>query len=125
MKVGLRQKDGEKKPTRYYSHKQETAVAKKVGGQVTPNSGATLLIKGDVTTNDSTFLIECKTKTKPSKQIAIHKEWIEKNKAEALFMGKHHSTIAFSFGPDEENYYIIDEELFLILCEVLKNESSK
>ena len=74
MKIGLRQKDGEKKPTRFYSKKQEAAVAKTIGGKVTPNSGATLLIKGDVTTNDSTFLIECKTKTKSSKQISIHKE---------------------------------------------------
>ena len=40
-------------------------------------------------------------------------------------MGKHHSAIAFSFGTNEENYYIINEELFLILREVLKNESSK
>ena len=48
------------KPTRYYSRRQETNVAKKLGGKVQPNSGATMFAKGDLVLDD--WLIECKTK---------------------------------------------------------------
>jgi hypothetical protein len=47
-----------------------------------------------------------------SKQISIKKEWLEKNSNEAIFMGKKYSALTFNFGPDEDNYYIIDEYLF-------------
>lgn len=120
IKLKERTKEGEKKPTRYFSSKQENKVAKSLGGRVTANSGATDFSKGDIRT--SKFLLECKTKTTAAKQMAIHKEWILKNRQEAMFMGKPYSAVAFSFGPGEENYYIIDEELFIKLCEVLENE---
>ena len=42
-----RDKGGEKPPTRYYSKKQEDAVAKKFGGSRVKNSGATKFAKGD------------------------------------------------------------------------------
>lgn len=109
-----------KNPTRYYSSKQEKHVAQAIGGQRTPNSGATMFVKGDCY-NDN-WLIECKTKTKPSDSISIKKSWIEKNKEEALFMGKEYSGLAFSFGPDEPNYYIIDEYLFQDLIEYLNSK---
>ena len=59
-----RTKDGEKpKPTRFYSARQEDAVAKVVGGKRTPNSGATDFGgKSDVNISNL-FNIECKTKT--------------------------------------------------------------
>ena len=114
-----REKEGEKKPTRYYSKKQEKTVAENLGGHRQPNSGATMFAKGDVTLDD--WLLECKTKTKPSEQITIHKEWIEKNDKEALFIGKPYNAIAFNFGPDEKNYYIINEELFEELVNFLNN----
>lgn len=106
-------------PTRYYSSKQEHAVAKAVGGQTTSNSGATMWQKGDVLTDQ--FLIECKTKTTKSSSISIKKEWLEKNTQEAAFMGKPYSAVVFSFGPDEENHYIINHELFEILINTLNN----
>lgn len=106
-------KISEQKPTRYYSSKQEQSIAKQFNGNQTKNSGATMFIKGDVSLDN--FLIEAKTKTTHSKSITIHKEWIDKNKQEAIFMGKPYSAIAFNFGPDEENHYIIDSELFEIL----------
>ena len=115
--VKERQKDGERKPTRAFSKRQESGVAKALGGSRTPNSGATPWIKGDVIAGD--FLIECKTKTKPSESIAVHKEWLEKNSAEALMMGKRYSAVAIQFGPGERNYFVIDEELFAILKETL------
>lgn len=109
-----------KNPTRYYSHKQEAAVAKATGGKLTPNSGATMFAKGDLTTDQ--FLIECKTKTSHADSISIKKTWLEKNASEALFMGKKYSALVFNFGPDEPNHYIIDEYLFQDLLEYLKQK---
>lgn len=112
-----------KKPTRYYSKKQEDMVAEAIGGSRNLNSGATPFIKGDCV-NDQ-WLIECKTKTKSSDSMSVKKDWIEKNKQEALFMGKHYSAVAFNFGPDEPNYYIIDEYLFQDLIEYLSTKKEE
>ena len=116
--VRTRQKEGElPKPTRYYSNKQEKQVAQAVGGRQTANSGATPFQKGDILTNN--MLLESKTKTSPSESISIKKEWLVKNESERVFMGKKYSAIAFNFGPDENNYYIIDEFLFQDLLDYL------
>lgn len=97
-------------PTRHYSTKQEKQVASKFNGSRTLNSGATPYQKGDISLEN--FLLECKTKVKPSESITIQKEWLEKNEKEALFMGKPYSALVFNFGPDGTNYYVIDEYLF-------------
>lgn len=117
INITQRVKEGQKKPTRYYSSKQEKKVAQDVGGQTTISSGSTPFSKGDAMTNDNLYLIECKTKTKDSEQFTIHKEWLEKNEREALFMGKKSSVLAFNFGPNQKNYYIIDENDFLEFIE--------
>ena len=118
MKVGLRERHTDsKKPTRAFSKAQESAVAKSLNGRRNLNSGATPFIKGDVSLDR--FLIECKTKTSHSDSISVKREWIDKNRQEALFMGKKYSAVAINFGPGEDNYYIIDEELFKILTEML------
>lgn len=109
-----------KKPTRYYSSRQEKKVAKAVGGKQVSNSGATAFNKGDVTSDN--FLIECKTCVEDKKSFSIKKEWLEKNKDEAFEMGKAYSALAFNFGPSSENYYVIDERLFKILKEAVDNE---
>lgn len=116
-----RQRDDKVQPTRHYSKKQENQVASKFGGSRTLNSGATPFSKGDVTTDK--VLLECKTKVKTSETMTIHKEWLEKNEKEALFMGKEHSALVFNFGPNEKNYYIIDEYMFETLMEVLNNDN--
>ena len=125
MAVGVRERikeDGSgKKPTRYYSKKQETAIAAATGGARTPNSGATAWSKGDVLTDQ--FLLEAKTKTTHSDTITIRKDWFQKNREEAAFMGKHYSALVFNFGPGEENHYIIDEYLFLELLDYLKDKN--
>ena len=123
MAAGLRirEKEGEKKPTRYYSSKQEKSVARAVGGRQTANSGATDFGgKSDILTED--FALECKTKMTASESISIKKEWITKTEKEAVFMGKKYTALAFNFGPDEPNYYIIDEYLFQDLLEYLRNK---
>ena len=124
IKLAQRNKEGEKLPTRYYSARQEKVVAKAVSGKQTANSGATMFGgKSDVSI-DGLFNIECKTKTKSSDSITIQKSWIDKNEKEALFDGHPYSAIAFNFGPDEKNYYIIDEFLFQTLIEAIKNSDN-
>lgn len=107
-----------KKPTRFYSNRQEKQVAKALGGRQTANSGATAFQKGDVFTAD--WLIECKTSTSFKKSFSIQKEWLEKNKEEAFAMNKLYSALAFNYGPDQANYYILDEDTFLEVLKVLK-----
>ena len=110
------------KPTRYYSNRQEKAVAKEVGGKQTKNSGATLFQKSDVYTD--LFNLECKTKTTNSESISIKREWFEKQLQENIQMGKKYSAIVVNFGPDapyNENHYIIDEQLFNILLNYLNS----
>lgn len=106
------------KPTRFYSSRQEKKVAKAVGGKQVANSGATAFAKGDVATDN--ILIECKTCTENKKSFSIKKEWLEKNKEEAFAMGKDYSVLAFNFGPDSANYYVIDERTFKILKDELE-----
>lgn len=125
MAIGTknREKQNSKEPTRYYSKKQETAVAKSLNASCTANSGSTMFQKGDCFTDgNEAFLLECKTKTTISQSISIKKEWIDKNRQEAAFMGKPHQAIVFNFGPDQENFYIIEEYLFKELLEYLKTK---
>lgn len=122
MKLGMTvRKTEEKKPTRHYSKKQEDSVASKFEGQRVKNSGATMFAPGDVTLDQ--FLIECKTKVRASESMSIKKEWLQKNEEEALFTGKPYSALAFNFGPNEKNYYIIDEYLFETLINYLKENT--
>lgn len=102
------------KPTRYYSNKQEKKVARYLNGKKIANSGATRFRKGDVELTD--WLIECKTKTSPSKSFTVQKEWLEKNKEESFAMGKDYSALCFDFG-DEHRYYVVDECTFKQLIE--------
>ena len=106
------------KSTRYYSNRQEKQIAKALGGKQSSNSGATPFQKGDVKT--SVVLIEAKTTTSPKSSFSIKKDWLLKNKEEAFAMNRQYSALAFNFGPDEENYYIIDEKLFKKLLNFLQ-----
>ena len=70
--------------TRKLSDIQEKAIAKKIGGKVTSNSGGTKFGGGDILTD--TFLIEAKTCMKDKKSFSIKKDhklfviiyWMEK-----------------------------------------------
>lgn len=108
------------KPTRFYSKRQETAVAKAVSGHRVANSGATTFSKGDVTTSD--WLIECKTCTEPRQSFTLKKEWFTKNKDEAFAMNKSYSAVVFDFG-DGEQHYIISEKMFKELLKHLQEEN--
>lgn len=106
------------RPTRFYSNKQETQVAKTLEGKKTPNSGATSFVKGDVTTRQ--FLIECKTSMTNKQSMSIAKKWIDKLEEEAFAMGKRYSALVFDFG-DGQQHYIINEKLFKVLKQYLEN----
>lgn len=106
------------KSTRYYSNRQEKQIAKALGGKQSSNSGATPFQKGDVKT--AQWLIEAKTTTSSKSSFSIKKDWLLKNKEEAFAMNRQYSALAFNFGPDEENYYIIDEKLFKKLLNFLQ-----
>lgn len=128
MIFGVRQrvKEGEKGlPTRYFSDKQEKAIARAVDGKQTPNSGATDFGgKSDVNVANL-ISIECKTKMTHAESISIKKDWIDKLRAEAAFDGHEYTAIAFNFGPDEEMHYIIDEYLFKTLVDILKEQHGR
>ena len=112
-----REKEGEQKPTRYYSKRQEDQIAKRLNGARVKNSGATFGNPGDVLTDK--FLLECKTKMSDAESITIQKQWLEKIKKEALFIGKPYTALLFNFGPGQNNYAIIDENLFQDLLNFL------
>lgn len=105
------------RPTRFYSSKQEKAVAKAIGGKQTVNSGATPFSKGDVTTND--WLFECKTSTAAKASFSIKREWLDKNREEAFAMGKYYNALVFDYGNGGKRYYVIDEKTFIKMKEAL------
>lgn len=110
--------------TRKYSKAQEARVAKTTGGKRQPNSGATMFRKGDVVTDD--FLVECKTATTERSSFSIKKEWLDKLREEAFGMNKTYCTLCFNFGGlgNNQNYYIIDEQLFNQLQNYIREETN-
>lgn len=107
--------------TRQFSSRQEKKVAKDLNGRVVANSGATLFKKGDV--NLGNILCECKTCMTPKMQFTIKKDWLTKNRQEAFAMNKDYSVLAFNFGPDQENYFIIDENLMEMLTDLVNHKN--
>jgi hypothetical protein len=106
----------QKKPTRFYSKKQEKKVAKAVKGKRTKNSGATMYDKGDVKTDE--ILFECKTHMKPLASITIKREWLDTLKEEGFAKGKV-GVLVSDFG-DGVNFYTVDERFFKEAMRALK-----
>ena len=96
--------------TRKFSSKQEKIVAKSLKGKVQPNSGATPFFKGDIVADD--WLVECKTQMTDKKTITIKKEWLDKLEEERFAMRKTNMALAFNFGPNQDNYFIVTEKAF-------------
>lgn len=115
-----KKEDGNVKPTRYYSKKQEDSIASAIGGKRNPNSGAKMFVPGDVTSDD--WIFEAKTCEKKQKSFSIKEDWIAKNKEESVLAGKQYCSIVFNFGPDEPNYYIVDEQTFKLMKQALFQE---
>lgn len=98
------------RPTRFFSNRQEKAVAKVIKGKQVSNSGATAFNKGDVSNDD--WLIECKTSVTEKQSFSIKRDWLKKNKEEAFAMGKEYNALCFDFGDNGNRYYVIDEKTF-------------
>ena len=98
------------RPTRFFSNRQEKAVAKVIKGKQVSNSGATAFNKGDVSNDD--WLIECKTSVTEKQSFSIKRYWLRKNKEEAFAMGKEYNALCFDFGDNGNRYYVIDEKTF-------------
>ena len=112
-----------KESTRYFSDMQEKSVCKVCNATQQPNSGASLFRKGDVINRDASLLIECKTCMLEKDSFSIKKEWIKKNKEEAFTQRVFNSCIAFNYGPEQENYFVISEKLMRFLVEKLEEEN--
>lgn len=108
--------------TRYYSDLQETKVAEDLNGLKTSNSGAYHFRKGDVIVSPASLLVECKTCTKDKNSFSIQKEWIEKNKEECFSQRLSNNCIAINFGPNQDNYYLINTRLMKELIDKLKED---
>ena len=106
------------KPTRFYSNRQEKAVAKAVDGKQVSNSGARPFNKGDVITDK--WLLECKTCIGEKASFSIKKQWLEKNKEEAFGMSKPYNALVFDYGMNSDRYYVVDERTFLKMKEALE-----
>ena len=116
------QKTKNQNSTRYYSNLQETKIVKLLGGQQTPNSGATDFIKGDVRIKEASMICECKTCVNEKESFSIKKEWLDKNEQEARITHFSNSMLAFNFGPDSKNYFIINEKLAKYLVDKIKED---
>ena len=113
-----------KESTRFYSNKHEESICKALGAQKQSNSGAGRFRKGDVVHNGASMLIEAKTTMTEKDSFSIKKEWFKKNKEEAFLLRKSNSCICFNFGPDSDNYYVIDEKLMKFLIDSILRENS-
>ena len=113
-----------KEATRYFSDMQEEHVAKLIGGTRSSNSGAATFSAGDVYEKEASILIECKTPMAEKDSFSIKKAWLDKNKEEAFSLRLCNTALAFEFGPNQKNYFVIDEKLFSFLCEKLREENA-
>ena len=107
-----------KNSTRFFSKQQEKQIAKTIKGKCVSNSGATLFNKGDIQTDN--WLFEAKTCMKNQDSFSIKKEWLEKLKQESFAMNKEFHSLVFNFGPKEDNYYILNEKVFLQIIKLLE-----
>ena len=102
------------------SQKQEKQIAKMVGGRTQANSGGTRFGGGDVHTKS--VFIEAKTPMTSKSSFSIKKEWLDKAKEQSFEQNKDHYALAFRFGPEEPDYFVIDARLFRQLIQYLEEE---
>ena len=89
---------------------QEKEVARKLGGNLISGSGCGQFNSGDVETE--TFLIECKTITKPQTSFSIKKEWLDKVSEQAFEQGKLNYALAFRFEPQGKDFIVLPIDIF-------------
>lgn len=104
------------------SNKQESELAKLLGGRVVAGSGCGQFNNGDIEVNE--FLIECKTVTKPQTSFSIKKDWMDKIEEQRFECGKLYGALAFRFDPEGDDYVVIKDTDFQILLQVLRECSN-
>lgn len=109
-----------KNATRYFSSNQERRVCEITSATRQSNSGAGEFQKGDCINRQASILIECKTVMQDKQSISIKKDWLDKLKQEAFTQRVSNNCLAFNFGPEQENYFIINEKLMKFLIEKLQ-----
>ena len=87
----------------------------------TPNSGATSFSKGDL--QDEKWIVEAKTCMEPKKSFSIKKEWLDTLKEEMYASNKDYRALCFDFGDEKDRYYILDENTFSYIKEILDKET--
>ena len=112
-----------KESTRYYSNNQEENVCKALKAYKQSNSGAGKFAAGDVYNQNASLLIECKTAMTNKDSFSIKKDWLSKIVEEAKSKRFQNTCLAFSFGPESSNYYVISEKLMKFLVEKLEEEN--
>ena len=113
-----------KECTRFFSDQQEKSVCKALNASQQPNSGASHFSKGDVVSVKASLLCECKCSMSDKESFSIKKSWIDKNREEAFSQRLSNRCIAFNFGPNGDNFYVIDERLMKFLVEKLEDENN-
>ncbi len=112
-----------KESTRAVADRQEKSVCKDINGYQQPSSGSGKFRKGDVFNKEASILVECKTCMIDKDSFSIKKDWIIKNKEEKFSQRLSNSCIAFSFGPGQENFYVINSKLMRFLIEKLEEDN--
>lgn len=110
------------KSTRFFSKRQEQQIAKALKGRIQPNSGAANFTAGDVKT--AHCLIDAKTVMSSKKSVSVQKAWLQKIKDEAFAMNKDFGVVAINFGPNEPNFFILDEKQFKDYLRLYEKECS-
>lgn len=109
--------EGQKK-----SRKQELRITKslkEIGEEARRQmaSGSIWFAKSDVISK--LFQIEAKTKAKPSTQITIKKEWLDKIESEG-FLASKTPALVFSFGNSTDYFVLRDKDFLAIIEELLE-----
>lgn len=112
-----------KESTRYFSNQHETKICNILNAIKQANSGAGKFAAGDCINKNASLLIECKTTMTDKNSISIKKEWLDKIEEERKIKRMSNKLLAFSFGPESPNYFIIDEKLATFLVEKLEEEN--
>lgn len=59
----------------------------------------------------------------PKNSFSIKKEWLTKLKEEQYAMNKMYSTLCFDFGDEKDRYYILDENTFKYIMELIDKDN--
>lgn len=112
-----------KNSTRAVADIHEKSVCKALNAEQSSNSGAGLFQKGDCYNRDASILIECKTCMTEKNSFSIKKEWLEKSEKEKFDVHLDNACLCFNFGPQTENYYVINQKLMKYLVEKLEEDN--